>query len=178
MAGSKRSVDWGFPRWRSYGAAREAQTVKLCDRHGCEAAGNCPAPKSPNSPERWHFCEKHAGEYNRNWDYFQGLDKEEAAAREQQEKRDAGGYTEASYHGWVGSGDGSRSDDEMRALDLFDLAPDCVFDDIKKAYRRMAKANHPDVKPGDKAAAQQFQAIQAAYTILRIADERREWKGA
>jgi len=60
MSRAKRSDDWGFPRWRAYGQGREAQKVRLCDRHGCDAPGQCPAPKSPNSPERWYFCEAHA----------------------------------------------------------------------------------------------------------------------
>ena len=80
MARSSRSNDWGFPRWRAYGAEREAQTVKLCDRYGCGHAGTHPAPKAPNKPDRWLFCQAHAAEYNRNWDYFQGLTPEEAAA--------------------------------------------------------------------------------------------------
>ena len=46
--------------------------VRLCDRHGCTEPGDRPAPKSPNSPERWYFCEAHAAEYNRNWNYFEG----------------------------------------------------------------------------------------------------------
>ncbi len=73
-----RSNDWGFPRWRGYGSGREAQAVRLCDRDGCDAPGDCPAPKSPNNPERWYFCRDHAAEYNRGWDYFQGLSAEEA----------------------------------------------------------------------------------------------------
>ena len=40
MARSTRSSDWGFPRWRSYGAEREAVKVRLCDRHGCEEPGD------------------------------------------------------------------------------------------------------------------------------------------
>jgi hypothetical protein len=88
--GGTRSSDWGFPRWRAYGAEREAVQVRLCDRHGCEEPGDRPAPKSPNSPERWYFCETHAGEYNRNWNYFEGLTAEEAAKREAEERRDAG----------------------------------------------------------------------------------------
>ena len=87
MARQGRSNDWGFPRWRSYGAAREAQQVRLCDRFGCDQPGNCPAPKSPNSRERWYFCSEHAAEYNRNWDYFQGLDQEEREQRERDERR-------------------------------------------------------------------------------------------
>src|SRR3989344_4131980 len=81
MSRAKRSDDWGFPRWRPYGSSTEAQKVRLCDRHGCTNPGNCPAPKSPNSPDRWYFCETHAAEYNRGWDYFEGLSAEDAAER-------------------------------------------------------------------------------------------------
>ena len=81
MAKARRSNDWGFPRWRGYGSSREATTVRLCDRHGCEEPGDCPAPKSPNNLERWYFCQKHAAEYNSKWDYFEGLEKAEAARR-------------------------------------------------------------------------------------------------
>src|SRR4029079_11498077 len=78
MAKASRSNDWGFPRWRAYGAARDAEPVRMCDRHGCDAPGDRPAPKSPNSPDRWYFCERHAAEYNRNWNYFEGLSAEDA----------------------------------------------------------------------------------------------------
>ena len=177
MAGARRSMDWGFPRWRGYGSARDAATVRLCDRHGCEEPGNCPAPKSPNSPDRWHFCQKHAAEYNSKWDYFEGLSKEEAAERAANEKRDNAGYAEASHYGWGGSGDGSRTADEMRALDVLELENDADFAAVKKAFRERAKKVHPDVAPGDREAAAEFQKIQVAYEVLRQAEERREWKG-
>ena len=61
----------------------------------------------------------------------------------------------------------------MRALDVLELEADAGFDEIKAAYRRLAKANHPDAKPGDTEAAARFQAIQAAYEVLRKAEERR-----
>src|SRR5215208_4239349 len=83
MAKQKRSDDWGFPRWRSYGdKGRGAARLRLCDREGCNAIGDRPAPKAPNSPERWYFCEAHAAEYNKNWNYFAGISPEEAARRE------------------------------------------------------------------------------------------------
>ena len=65
----------------------------------------------------------------------------------------------------------------MRALELFELEPDVDFETVRLAWRRMAKANHPDVKPGDAEAAKRFQAIQAAYDVLKAAEERRTWKG-
>lgn len=177
MARAGRTNDWGFPRWRGYGSSRDAAQVRLCDRHGCSEAGNCPAPKTPNSPERWYFCQRHAAEYNAGWDYFEGLSAEEAAAREQTETRDNSGYKEAAHYGWGGSGDGSRSRDEMRALDLLGLEGDADFDSVKKAWRAKAKEVHPDVRPGDEDAAKAFQALQLAYEVLRAAEERREWKG-
>lgn len=150
--------------------------MRLCDRHGCDKPGDCPAPKSPNSPERWYFCSDHAGEYNRNWDYFQGLDEEERTQRERNERRDAGGFQSSAYHAWGGPGDGSRSRDELHALKALDLEDDADFETVKKSWRRLAKEYHPDVKPGDAQAAVRFQAIQAAYEVLRAAEERRTWK--
>lgn len=173
MARTSRSNDWGFPRWRAYGSERGATRVRLCDRDGCTEPGDRPAPKSPNSPERWYFCEAHAAEYNRSWNYFEGLNAEEAAAREADERRTASGYADSRHYAWGGPGDGTRSRDEMRALDVLDLESDASFAEIKASWRRLAKANHPDVKPNDAEAAKRFQAIQTAYEVLRAAEERR-----
>jgi DnaJ-class molecular chaperone len=65
----------------------------------------------------------------------------------------------------------------MRALDALELDSDAEFKDVKAAYRRLAKANHPDVKPGDGEAASRFQTVQAAYDVLRKSEERRNGKG-
>jgi hypothetical protein len=173
MAKQTRSNDWGFPRWRGYGSTRQAAEVRLCDRHGCDKPGDRPAPKSPNSRERWYFCEQHAAEYNRRWNYFEGLSAEDAAARESDERRSANGYRQASHYGWGGPGDGSRSREEMRALDVLEVETDASFDEVKAAYRRLAKANHPDAAPGDAEAAARFQAVQAAYDVLKKAEEQR-----
>src|SRR3546814_8325537 len=60
-----------------------------------------------------------------------------------------------------GSGDGSRSADEMRALEVLDLEPDADFEATKKAWRNLAKECHPDVKPGDAEAAKRIATGQA-----------------
>jgi hypothetical protein len=174
MPRSTRSNDWGFPRWRSYAdKGRDAARIRLCDREGCELPGDCPAPKAPNSPERWYFCEAHAAEYNKNWDYFANLSAAEAAAREADERRGADGFRQSAHWQWGGPGDGTRSREEMRALDVLELDSDASFADAKAAHRRLAKASHPDLKPGDEEAAKRFQAVQAAYDVLRKAEEKR-----
>lgn len=167
-----RGDSWGFPRWRPYGGASSATTVRMCERAGCDQPGDCPAPKAANRPEKWHFCQRHAAEYNAGWNYFDALSDADAAAQAAGEERDAGAYRSASHWGW-GEGDGSRSRAEMDALGLLGLAVDATPDDIKSAHRAMAKANHPDLNPGDAGAAQRFHAAQAAYEVLVAAEARR-----
>jgi len=178
MARQSRSDDWGFPRWRSYGKGREAAKIRLCDREGCTQSGDRPAPKAPNSPERWYFCEAHAAEYNKNWNYFAGLSPEEAARRAAEEESGASAFRKSAHWGWGGPGDGNRSRDEMRALDALELESDADFKAVKAAHRRLVKETHPDANPGDEEAAKRFKQVQAAYDVLKKAEERKNGKAA
>jgi len=45
-------------------------------------------------------------------------------------------------------------------------------EDIKKAYRKLAKVHHPDLKPGDAANEERFKEISAAYTLLSDVEKR------
>jgi molecular chaperone DnaJ len=46
-------------------------------------------------------------------------------------------------------------------------------DDIRKAYRRLARKHHPDLNPGDKAAEDRFKKVQEAYDILSDENKRK-----
>ena len=48
-------------------------------------------------------------------------------------------------------------------------------DEIKKAFRAMAKKYHPDMHPGDKEAEEKFKEAQEAYAVLSDADKRRQY---
>ena len=47
--------------------------------------------------------------------------------------------------------------------------------DIKKAFRKLARENHPDKKPGDHAAEARFKAVNEANAVLSDADKRKKY---
>jgi molecular chaperone DnaJ len=49
--------------------------------------------------------------------------------------------------------------------------------DIKKAYRKAAKDNHPDRHPGDAAAEKRFKEMGEAYAVLSDAEQRKQYDG-
>ena len=47
------------------------------------------------------------------------------------------------------------------------VSPNASEDEIRQAYRRLAKKYHPDLNPGDKTAAQKMNEINAAYDAIK-----------
>ena len=55
------------------------------------------------------------------------------------------------------------------------VAKDASAADIKKAYRKLARANHPDSHPGDTAAEDRFKAIAEAYDVVGDPEKRTQY---
>ena len=55
--------------------------------------------------------------------------------------------------------------------EILGVKKDAKADEIKKAYRRLARKFHPDVNPNDKTAEEKFKEVQEAYDVL--SDEKK-----
>src|SRR6267378_7510333 len=64
----------------------------------------------------------------------------------------------------------------VKAKDYYEIlgiSRSASADELKKAYRKLARKLHPDLNPGDKAAEERFKELQAAYDVLSDADNRK-----
>ena len=57
------------------------------------------------------------------------------------------------------------------------VSPDASDEEIKKAYRRLAKQYHPDLNPGDPVAAKKMQQVNAAYEQIKNPEKAQQATG-
>ncbi len=55
------------------------------------------------------------------------------------------------------------------------VSRDASAADISKAYRKLARENHPDAKPGDQGAEARFKEVSEAYSVLSSPEKRKEY---
>src|ERR1700752_2054474 len=59
--------------------------------------------------------------------------------------------------------------------DVLGLARTATDDEIKKAYRTLARKYHPDINPGDKTAEEKFKELNEAYEVLSDPEKRQRY---
>ncbi|MGD8353103.1 MAG: molecular chaperone DnaJ [Pseudomonadota bacterium] len=65
--------------------------------------------------------------------------------------------------------------DKRDYYEVLGLSKGASADEVKKAYRKLARKHHPDVNPGDKKAEDRFKEISEAYAVLSDEKKRAEY---
>jgi DnaJ-domain-containing protein 1 len=174
--------------------------VQLCEHDGCGAEATNRAPKSRDNPgEIWHFCEKHAALYNKNWNFFEGMTDDDARAH-----RDAashGGRPTWTFRASANSPDahvykkaaagedpkdplasrratGRAAPDSpdtrptapvLKALDTLGLDAHADRAKVRSTYAALVRQYHPDSNGGDRSAETRLNAVVKAYKVLKTA---------
>lgn len=173
--------------------------TRACAHPGCAEPGEHRAPVSRDEMNRYQwFCLDHAREFNKAWNYFEGMNDTEVEA---DVRRDTtwnrptwrlGGNGQfrperfndpLNVFGAAGmAGDGAQSgpqngppvrppisEDEARAYRTLGLEYPVTAVDLKARYKLLVKEYHPDANLGDRTAEDRLKDINAAYRTLKHA---------
>ena len=65
--------------------------------------------------------------------------------------------------------------DKRDYYEVLGVKKDASQDEIKKAFRKLTKENHPDLHPGDKACEERFKEANEAYEVLSDEEKRKKY---
>lgn len=159
---------------------------RCCAWPGCDSHADYRAPKARDRLREFQwFCLEHIREFNRGWDYFAGMSQSDIDDHRREDvtwHRPTWRYGTAygladdwrDVFGLFVDGLGQRQRppprprtkaEEMMAR--LGLAAGFTLVELKRQYKNLAKAHHPDLHGGDKAAEERLKLINEAYTFLR-----------
>ena len=160
--------------------------ITKCDHPGCTKAGICRAPKTRELKEYWWFCKEHAAEYNKNWNYFEGMTPDEIndewerevfgisdkdKAQKNQDEKDYVKFLNDFINGRVTFDKmppkKTLSSNITSAFRTLDLPITATWKEVGTKYRALAKKHHPDTAKNKDSATTNFTKIVSAYETLK-----------
>lgn len=181
---------------------RAHKGTRDCDMPYCPDEGTFRAPRDRSLTNHYLFCQNHITEYNRAWNFFDGMNQREVEDQilksmfgdrptwrydadglaEENLRQQAwnvhgtGGTDERSSRAWQEyQANGHKMDNtsaEFEAMAVFGLEPPMDLALIKKRYKELAKKHHPDLNRGCLKSEERLKRVNISYTVLKLAFQK------
>lgn len=167
-----------------------------CQWPNCKEKATNKAPKGPNSSGYWHYCLKHARDYNQNYNFFAGMADDAVLAYQKDAltghrptwKMGTGkkGRAKPGLGALGGEGDpfglfgeGARAEQkakaesrvirnaERKAFEALSLEVSATKAEVSARYKDLVKRHHPDANGGDRSHEDRLIEIINAYKYLK-----------
>lgn len=177
-----------------YKKKKTEKIFRPCDFPECPNCGEFKAPKDRTLKEYYLFCLEHVKQYNKNWNFYQGLSSEEIEQHIQndttwqrptwklgqnqtifsagQHPQDSFGLFNEAELGMSGTYNPPRqhkinpNSKLARAAKFLEVDFPLNVEQIKSQFKKLAKKYHPDKNKGNKESEQLFKELIEHYRYL------------
>lgn len=166
-----------------------------CHMPNCTEDAEFKAPADRSLDEHYNFCKKHITEYNKAWNFFDGMNPAEVEEhvisafygdRPTWKSREFASMEEEllnKINNPYGENFKSHKEKkekrdlngfekhspEMESLNIMGLQPPITLEEIKREYKLLAKKHHPDHNRNNPESEELLKGINMAYTVLKAA---------
>ena len=162
----------------------------ICDWNNCFEIGEYRAPiEKDNSKNFRLLCLKHVKEFNKNWNYFSGMNDEEVINflksditwhKPTQGFSSSDNFFKVLWNNVLNEGfddlkfkkhlNNDRNlkfnNNDIKAFAVLGISVGLKWDKIQQKFKKLVKKFHPDINSGDKKYEEKLKVITLAYTQL------------
>ena len=163
----------------------------ICDWNNCFELGEFKAPiEKDNSKNYRMLCLKHVKEFNKNWNYFSGMNDEEVINflksditwhKPTQGFSSSDNFFKVLWNNVLNEGfddlkfkkhlNNDRNlkfnNNDIKAFAVLGISVGLKWDKIQQKFKKLVKKFHPDINSGDKNYEEKLKVITLAYTQLK-----------
>ena len=164
----------------------------ICDWKNCKKIGNYKAPieKDNSKKFRW-LCLDHIKEFNKSWDYFNGMSEDQIFNfiksdmtwhKPTQSFSSSDNFFSILWNNTLNEEDNfftsnsikknyslkNFNEKDIQAFKIIELEIGAKWDKIQNKFKKLVKKYHPDMNAGNKKFEDKLKTITLAYTQLKI----------
>ena len=163
----------------------------ICDWNNCNEIGEYKAPVEKDNSKKYRMlCLEHVKEFNKNWNYFSGMNDEEVINflksditwhKPTQGFSSSDNFFKVLWNNVLNEGfddlkfkkhlNNDRNlkfnNNDIKAFAVLGISVGLKWDKIQQKFKKLVKKFHPDINSGDKNYEEKLKVITLAYTQLK-----------